>query len=174
MTHMNLVDGSDSRCRSFQRLTGRKVLAILVAFFGAIVSVNGVMIYVAFATFRGEETAYAYDRGLAYNREIAKARDQAARGWRVEASATRLPSGEAHLSIFVKDASGEDVSGAAFAATLAAPADKRKDVSLDLTETAPGHYDGATQVGVGGRDLILIAKRDGREIFRSKNRIRFE
>jgi nitrogen fixation protein FixH len=174
MTNVNMVAGARAQERSPRTLTGRKVFAILVAFFGVIASVNGVMIYLALTTFRGEETAHAYESGLVYNREIAKARDQAARGWRVEASATRQRSGEAHLSIFVKDVSGQEVSGVAFSATFAAPADKKKDVSFDLSETASGHYEGAAQVDGGGRDLILTAKRGDREIFRSKNRIRFE
>jgi nitrogen fixation protein FixH len=174
MTHLNMIDGAGPQARSVRALTGRKVLFILVAFFGVIASVNGVMIYAALSTFRGEEVAHAYDRGLAYNREIAKARDQAARGWNVEGLLSRLPSGGAHVSIRAKDASGADVCGAAFTATLAAPADKKMDVSVDLAETAPGHYEGVAQVEAGARDLVLVAQREGREMFRSKNRIHVE
>ena len=171
MTQMNIIDGAGSQ--TLRALTGRKVLLILVAFFGVIASINGVMIYAALSTFRGEETAHAYDRGLAYNNEIAKARDQAARGWNVEASLSRSPRG-VHVSIRAKDASGADISGAAFTATLAAPADKKMDVSVDLAETAPGHYEGVAQVEAGARDLVLFAQRDGREMFRSKNRVHVE
>jgi nitrogen fixation protein FixH len=174
MTLIDTTHGPAAKERSLRPLTGRKVFALLVAFFGVIASVDGVMIYLAVTTFRGEEVAHAYDRGLAYNREIAKARDFAARGWKVGVSIERLTSGEAHVSIHARDRSGADISGAAFSATLASPADKNKDVFLHLNETAPGHYEGSAQVEAGGRDLVLVAEQGGREMFRSKNRIRID
>ena len=54
-------------------LTGRKVLLLLVGFFSIVFLVNGVMIHLALKTFPGVEDARPYERGLAYDREIAQA-----------------------------------------------------------------------------------------------------
>ena len=64
-----------------------------VAFFGVVLLANGTMIGLAFATWTGLETEGAYQKGLAYNRVLDRARAQAALGWRVDlafAQALRL------------------------------------------------------------------------------------
>jgi len=59
-------------------------------------------------------------------------------------------------------------------ALLAAPADVARDVLVSFAETSPGHYEAKAALPPGQRDLILTAERDGRELFRSKNRIDVE
>lgn len=155
-------------------LTGWKVLAMIAAFFALVVGVNGVMIYAAVKTFRGEVVAHPYERGLAYNRDIAQAREQAARDWRVDVSLRRAPGGVAAVTVVARDADGAGVTGVAMNATLAAPADLSQDVRLRLEETASGRFEGRATVSPGWRDLVLTAERDGREVFRSKNRVHVE
>lgn len=154
-------------------LTGRKALAILVGFFLLVGGVNGVMIYFAIHTFRGEVVAHPYERGLAYNRDIAQARAQAAREWKVAAHLSRNAA-DALLVVIAQDAAGAPVRGAALRASLLAPADLAGDVTVTLEETAPGRYEGRARVAPGLRDLVLTAERDGREEFRSKSRIAVE
>ena len=55
-----------------------------VAFFGVVLAVNAVMIWVAFVTWPGLETTSAYQKGLAYNRTLAASQAQEALGWRVD------------------------------------------------------------------------------------------
>lgn len=155
-------------------LTGLKALAILLAFFGVVSAVDGAMIYSAVSTFRGEVEARPYERGLAYNRDIARARQQAARQWKVEASIARGASGETRLVVAARDAAGAQVTGAVVTATLAAPADMKRDARVALRETAPGRYEGAAAVPPGWRNLTLTVERDGSEMFRSKNRVLVE
>jgi len=154
-----------------KRLTGVKVLGMLVAFFGVVASVNGVMIYFALSTFRGEAESHAYERGLAYNHDIEAARAQSQRDWRVEAKVTHSAQGEAGLRVAARDPEGKPVTGVALQAVFASPADKKQDVSLPLAETTPGHFEGDAKIADGWRDLVLTATRDGREVFRSKSRI---
>ncbi len=75
------------------RLTGFHVLATLVAFFGIVAGVNVVMIRYALTTHSGEVTAHPYEKGLAYNSAIREAREQEARGWKVDGQATRSADG---------------------------------------------------------------------------------
>ena len=155
-------------------LTGWTVLAILVAFFGVVASVNGVMIYSALSTFSGEVETHPYEHGLAYNRDIAAARAQAARAWKVEATVTRAESGEARILVVARDAKGADVIGAELTATLASPVDTKQDVRASLKETVPGRYEGGATVGKGLRDLDLTATLDGRQVFRSRSRLQID
>lgn len=171
MLLMNAIrDDADSG----RRLTGGKVLALMLAFFGVVAGVNAVMIYVAVTTFRGEETSHAYERGLAYNLDIAVAREQSARDWKVEASILRRSRTESLVSVVLRDASGGSISGMRVSAAIRAPVDRTKDVSVELAETEPGRYEAPAVIEAGWRDLLLSAERDGREAFRSKSRIRIE
>jgi nitrogen fixation protein FixH len=152
-------------------LTGRKALAMIVGFFLVVGAVNGVMAYKAVKTFSGEVVAHPYERGLAYNRDLEQAREQAARDWKVEARLARVSTGELEITVAARDAEGAAVSGVDMNALLAAPANLAKDVRVKLEETAPGQYVGKARVPAGQRDLVLTAERGGKEVFRSRNRV---
>jgi nitrogen fixation protein FixH len=152
-------------------LTGRKALAMIVGFFLFVGAVNGVMIYKAVKTFSGEVVAHPYERGLAYNREIAQAREQAARDWKVDVRVARAATGEIEIVVSARDAKGREISGVDMSALLAAPADLARDVRVKLAETAPGRYAGVAAIPPGQRDLVLTAESEGKQLFRSKNRI---
>ena len=74
-------------------LTGGKVLLMLIAFFGVVIGVNMVMMRLAIQTLPGTEVDSAYSASLAYEKEIAAARDQNARNWKVDAHVERGPAG---------------------------------------------------------------------------------
>lgn len=155
-------------------LTGWKVLAMFVGFFVTVFIVDGVMAFKAIRTFSGEVNPHPYERGLAYNQDIAAARAQAALDWKVDVRVARASPDEATIAVEAHDASGQPVTGVEMKALLAAPADVAKDVRAALAETTPGHYAAKTTLPRGQRDLVLTAERDGREVFRSKNRIDVE
>jgi nitrogen fixation protein FixH len=155
-------------------LDGWKLLAMLVGFFLLIGAVDGLMAYKAIKTFSGEVVSHPYERGIAYNRDIARAREQALRDWKIDARLSRLPTGETEIRVNARDADGADLSGVEMDALFAAPADLAKDVRVTLAETAPGRYAGKAKLPAGQRDLVLTAARGGAEVFRSKNRIDVE
>jgi nitrogen fixation protein FixH len=155
-------------------LTGWKVLAIFVGFFMTVFIVDGVMAFKAVRTFSGEVTPHPYERGVAYNKEIAEGRAQAARDWKVDAHVTRTGPREAAIEVVARDAAGAPVAGVEVTALFAAPATLSQDVRATLVETAPGRYSGKAALPPGQRDLVLTAAREGRELFRSKNRIDVE
>ncbi|HMN72147.1 MAG TPA: FixH family protein [Rhodoblastus sp.] len=153
------------------RLTGLHVLAMLVAFFGIVAGVNVVMIRYALTTHSGEVTAHPYEQGIAYNAAIREAREQEARGWKVDGQVTRTPDGKAQVEVAAHDSVGAALTGLAMRALLAAPADVKRDRRVELVETAPGVYRGEAVAPAGVWEFELAASRDDKVVFQSRNRI---
>jgi nitrogen fixation protein FixH len=158
--------------RAERTLKGWMVLAIILAFFGTIASVNGALIYFALSTFSGEEETSPYEHGLAYEKDIAAARAQDALHWQAVVQLARPSAGEpARLELALRDAQGQPVSGLTVAASLEFPASKRFDRKVDLLEKEPGLYRADAGVDAGQWDVAIEAKRNGTIVFRSHNRI---
>lgn len=153
-----------------RQVTGRMVLTGIVAFFAVIFAVNLTMAMLAISTFGGVETRNAYQAGLVFSQEIAAARAQKVRNWRVDAKISPWVPDGVTIDLAVKDASGRSVSGADFTVTFAHPANRRADHVVPLSEIGAGAYRGRSEVPLGQWDLIVEAATDGERVFRSKNR----
>src|SRR3954462_12552761 len=105
---------SSIRSSSPQPLTGRKVLFMLVAFFGVVVGVNLIMMKLAIQTLPGTEVDSAYSASLAYESEITAAHDQNARNWKVDAHIGRDSAGDATVQLEARDNEGTPMSGLKF------------------------------------------------------------
>jgi nitrogen fixation protein FixH len=153
-------------------LTGRKVLLMLVAFFGVVFGVNFMMMKLAIDTLPGTEVDSAYGASLAYEKDIADARDQNARNWKVEAHIQRSPDGGATLQVEARDNSGKPISGLKFQGRFERPTDRRVDQPVELAETGIGIYRGsAAMIAAGQWDLVLEGDAAGQRMFLSKNRV---
>ena len=152
-------------------ITGAKALAIFVGLFVIVIIANGALSYFAIKTFSGEVIPHPYERGLAYNHDIAAARAQISRGWQVDVELTPHHAPVREISVTILNAAGERVAGLQLQAQFAAPADLTKDVTVSLEEKANGQYMAQISPAPGLRDLTLTAKQRGKEVFRSKNRI---
>ncbi|WP_315707014.1 MULTISPECIES: FixH family protein [unclassified Bradyrhizobium] len=153
-------------------LTGRMVLLMLIAFFGTVIGVNVTMMRLAISTLPGTEVDSAYSASLGYEKEIAAARAQAARGWKVDAHIERGQDGVAVVRVAAHDRSGKPVTGLAFQGRLERPADKRADQAVELDEVGTGVYRGsAGQIAPGQWDLVLEGDARGERMFLSKNRV---
>ena len=153
-------------------LTGTKVLLMLVAFFGIVISVNVTMAKLAIATLPGTDVDSPYAAGLAYDREISAAQDQAARKWQVSAHIERRADGHAVLQVEARDAAGQPVTGLKFAGRLERPTDKRADLAVELAEAGIGIYRGnAASVAPGQWDLVIEGDAKGDRVFLSRNRV---
>ena len=108
-------------------ITGRKVLFMLVAFFGVVIGVNLVMMRLAIQTLPGTEVDSAYSASLAYEKEIATARAQTARNWKVDAHVERSGQGGATLQVEARDNLGRPMSGLTFQGRFERPTDRRAD-----------------------------------------------
>jgi nitrogen fixation protein FixH len=153
-------------------LTGRKVFFLLLAFFGLVIGANLVMMRLAIQTLPGTEVDSAYRASLAYEREIAAARDQNARNWKVDARVQRSADGGATLQVEATDGSGRPMSGVNFQGRFERPIDKRADRPVVIAEVGGGIYRGAADgVASGQWDLVLEGDVAGRRMFLSKNRV---
>ncbi len=153
-------------------LTGRKVLFMLIAFFGVVFSVNFVMMRFAIQTLSGTEVDSAYSASLAYEQEILAAHDQNARNWKVDAHVERSGDGGATLQIEARDHDGHPMSGLNFQGRLERPTDRRADQPVTLAEVGSGVYRGSAQtVAPGQWDLVLEGHSAGQRQFLSKNRV---
>src|SRR3954449_12815016 len=148
--------------RSPNLLTGRKVLFMLVAFFGVVIGVNLLMIKLAIQTLPGTEVDSAYSASLAYESEIAAAHDQNARNWKVDAHIGRDSGGGATVQVEARDKNGMPVSGLEFQGRFERPTDRRADQPVALAEVGIGIYRGsAAGVASGQWDLVLEGDASG-------------
>lgn len=152
------------------RITGWHVLGSLLAFFGAVMVVNVVMVWAALSTFGGVETPSSYNAGLEFTNEMDRAAAQRALGWTVDAELAGNAA-KRTVSIDATDATGNSVSGLSAEATFAHPADERQDRQVMLFEVAPGRYEGEADVPDGIWSLRLAFNRDGEVLYRSRNRV---
>lgn len=152
-------------------VTGRLVLACLLGFFAVVFAVNGVMVYAAKSTFGGVETSSSYKAGLAFNRDVASAKAQSARGWKVEGQLRRDAAGAAVLDINANDDRGVPLADLTAQARLVHPADARQDHPIILAGSGAGRFHGAVPVHAGQWELIVDLYRGGERMFHSRSRV---
>lgn len=133
-------------------LTGRHVLLMIVGFFAVTITVNTIFITQAFRTFRGEDVPRSYMQGLSYNETLAARAAQADAGW-----AATTDVGREHAQIDIADANGLPVTGLDLSGRLRHPADANRDVVLDFSEDAPGHYRADFVAAPGSWHLVVMS-----------------
>ena len=138
-------------------LTGRKVLAITVSFFGVIIVVNLVMAYNAVSTFPGLEVENGYVASQAFNEDRAA---QIGLGWQVSFEV----SGN-DLVLTIRDADGQPVQAAALDAVLGRPTE-RKDDMVPAFVYRDGAYHAPVNLDGGGWELRFQARAEDGTIFR--------
>lgn len=134
-----------------RRLTGRGVLAILLAAFGVIVGVNLALAWFATGSFPGlvVENSYVASQGFDERRAALEAR-----GWRSEAGWR-----DGALALSVTDRDGLPVAGLEIIARLGRPASALTDRELQMTGDG-GDYRAAVPLAAG-RWLAAFTIRDG-------------
>ena len=152
------------------RLNGWMVLFYLVAFFGTVMTVNGVLVYEALSTLSGVDTDSAYQAGRMFEHDVAMAKAQDARQWHVEAKVTPAADG-ARLDLIARDAAGGLIDGMEASAVFERPTDRRLDRSVALVADSAGRFHGNAAVAPGQWDLVIELTRQGEQLFRSKNRV---
>jgi nitrogen fixation protein FixH len=157
--------------KSAREVTGRTVLVCFVGFFGIVATVNAIMMYAAITTFAGTETSSSYKAGLAYKQEAAAAAAQEALNWQVDGRIVRTSSGEAVLTVSVKDTRQAPVNGIDIAARLTHPLNARFDHSIPLVRTMNGDFRGATEAAAGQWTLIIEVARADERVYRTKSRV---
>ncbi|MBX9633802.1 MAG: FixH family protein [Magnetospirillum sp.] len=134
---------------------------IFVGGFLVVVAVNASMAYFATSTFSGISTDGAYQKGLAYNQNLAMARAQEALGWTVETKVKPIADTQAvKASILVsyRDRDGKAVEGLDVHARLVRPTAKGHDMDVALSPQGNGLYGGAYTLPLNGVwDMDVVA-----------------
>jgi nitrogen fixation protein FixH len=115
---------------------------IFVGLFAIVIAVNGTLAYFATSTFTGLETEGAYDKGLAYNTNLAMARAQAELGWTVDTTAEPVAGEGARMALTVtyKDRDGKPVEGLEVSVRVIRPTTKGHDHTVTLEPMGKGVY----------------------------------
>jgi nitrogen fixation protein FixH len=169
MTMHDILEPKNERNR--RELTGGKVLLWLVAFFGLVFAVNGVLVQAAISTFGGVETLSSYKAGLQFERELGLVERQDALHWQVSGTLARDSAGVAVLDLSARDAQGAPLAGLTAEVRLAHPADDRLDHVIAVRSVAAGVFHGAAEAQAGQWELIVDLYRGDQRVFRSRSRV---
>ncbi len=153
-------------------LTGTPILAMFAAFFGTVAAADAVLVTSALRTWSGLEEPSPYQASQRYNAELARARAQDGLGWRLDATAARLPDGGAAITARLATRDGLPLAGRAVRARLERPTDKRQDRAADLAEGGAGAYAAhAAAVPPGQWNLVVEVLGEDGVAFRRRHRI---
>lgn len=144
-----------------QRKPGWWYPYIFVGLFVVVVGVNMIMAWFATSTFTGLQTDDAYNKGLAYNQNLAMAKVQAELGWTVDTRAEPLGGHRAALAVSYRDRSGRPVEGLEVRAKLVRPTAKGLDREAVLTAAAAGSYGATVELpadGVWDVEVVAVGK----------------
>jgi nitrogen fixation protein FixH len=134
--------------------------------------VNGVLAFFAVSTWTGLETKNYYDRGLRYNRTIAAAKEQDARGWSMTFSS--LPADMTNggvLGVTFTDRFGGPIDDLAVEAILMRPTQEGLDAAFALHHQGGGVYAAEVSVPLPGQwDARILAHRKN-ENFQASRRL---
>lgn len=161
---------------SAKQLTGKHVLTACLGFFGVMLAVNMVFVFLALSTFNGGEGGKAYQAGLEYNRTIEAARAQEALGWshRIEVR------GDGTVLVSVTDRNGAPVAGLSLSGDIGRPVADKFTRPLPFRELRPGTYGAEVGALEAGNWLVSLAIRDAPEsqapesqviVYRAKERL---
>jgi nitrogen fixation protein FixH len=154
-----------------KQLTGKHVFAICLGFFGVMLAVNMLFLFLALSTFNGGQGGKAYQTGLEYNRTIEAARVQEALGW-----SHRLETpGAGRIVVTLSEGSGAPVAGLALSGEIGRPVADKFTRPLAFSEMRPGIY--AAEAGEldPGNWVVSLAARPAAAndtvIYRAKERL---
>lgn len=154
-----------------REITGRMVLFGLMAFFGIVFTVNGIMARYAVTTFGGVETESSYKAGLAFKGEEHAAEAQAARHWTVDIQLQSMGAEGRLVRVHATDRDGKPLSDLVATAKLEHPTDARRDVELKLEPQGDGRYRAVAEAPSGQWVLLIDFAQGGSRMFRSRNRV---
>lgn len=127
---------------------------IFVGCFVVVVGVNAALAYFATSTFTGLETEGAYQKGLAYNQNLALAKAQEEQGWAADTKVTPGLIGvdgvQVEIAVSYRDRDGKPLEGLEVRADLIRPTAKGYDHRETLKPLGNGVYGGTYKLPVKG------------------------
>lgn len=134
--------------------TGRKMLIVILAFFGVIIAANATMLVLAVKNFGGLVVENSYVASQRFNDEVAAAKAQPIRQWLIEPSVA--PN---RIEFSVSTAKGDAVVGKKLRAIAGRPTHERETVAITLAEESPGLYRASPGLA-GGRWIVTLMTDD--------------
>jgi len=142
-----------------RKFTGWHMFAILLAFFGVVVSVNMVMATAAMRTFSGTVVDNSYVASQHFNTWLADARAQERLGW-----TTHLGIDESrHVTVALSDR-GAPLAGAEIEAVARHPLGRAPDVPLHFQAGRAGAYVSQGALPAGRWLVQIEVRRAGRDL----------
>ena len=112
----------------------------IVGFFIALVSVLVPMCIIAVRTHTGVVTDGAYEKGLAYNKNIAAEEQQESLKWHGDVSITPLPEGKIQAEFTLLGSNNKAIDDAEVKLWLVRPTQAGQDQNVAMTKQGNGHY----------------------------------
>lgn len=149
----------------------RWIPSLFFVFFALVLIANASMIVAAFKTWPGLETTNAYQRGLAYNRTLAAAAEQAELGWKVGFAFSQQVARRGIVQVDLEDRFGNLVQDALVRARFVRPTQEGHDLTIDLTHQAGGRYLAEVDLPLDGQWDIRIDATSHGQTWRLSERI---
>lgn len=146
--------------------TGRRMLAIMIAFFGVIIAVNVTMAVVARTSWTGLVVQNSYVASQEFNDRVAEARWQGALGW-----SSRLDIADGRVSFALHDASGAPIRLDGVQLSFHRPVTTEEDTVLALEPAADGTAGVAHALGDGVWIVEVAADAGLERPFRQRKRL---
>lgn len=144
---------------------------LFVAFFGVVIAVNGVMLHFAFSTWTGLETEGHFLKGIRYNEDLAGARAQAERAWKVEAGLTSTEPRKGLVAVTLHDKHGNLLKDAVVTVALIRPTSQGHDVTLELPYLGEGRYAAPVELGLEGQWDMRVEIRHATGDYQDQKRV---
>jgi len=132
------------------RSAGWYIPWLFVAFFGVVIAVNGVMVYVATSTYTGLQTEDHFIKGIRYNQDLAGARAQNERGWKVDLGFEATDPRKGIVAITLNDKHGNLLKDATVNVTFIRPTSQGSDQRMVLPYLGEGRYGQAVELPLSG------------------------
>ena len=153
-------------------VTGRHVLFMFVAFFGAIFVANAVFITLALKSFPGESQKKSYLQGIHYNDRLAEREAQEQLGWHAQISKVERGGDGAFVDLLLLDAGNEPLNAMTIEGDLTRPAHSQEDQRILFSAAGDGLYRGALENAAPGVwNLAAVATNARDEQFNIRARI---
>jgi nitrogen fixation protein FixH len=139
-------------------MTGRKMLIIMICFFGVIFTMNGVLAWLAFDSWSGLVVEKPYERGIKYNDVLSAAKTQQALGWKVDVKFKAHGEAKGRLNIAALNKEGQVINGLKWTGVLKRPTYEGQDVVVVVKPSEGGAYQAQITAPMPGQwDLYLKA-----------------
>lgn len=148
------------------RFTGYHMLAIMVAFFGVIISVNLTMAWYATSSWSGLVAQNTYIASQQFNSRAAAMRAMAASGIKGEVIVT-----PGHIAYVLHERDGSPAKADSVTAHFKRPVGEHEDFQVELTRTGDGRFEIDHTVLAGDWIVEAISVRGGETIMHEATRI---